>query len=67
MPVPESFYTISARLTELLGSYKYAEARALILNGPTLEPSLVDYFLARIEYHETYLGPFAPRKKSGGQ
>jgi hypothetical protein len=67
MPVPECFFRISAQLTELLGAYKYAEARALILNGPAMDPALADYFLSRIEYHETYLGPFAPRKKAGAK
>ena len=67
MPVPASFLIVSARLTELLGNYKYADARALILNMPTLESALVDYFLAMVEDHEKYLGPFAPRKKTAAQ
>jgi hypothetical protein len=67
MPVPANFLILSARVSELLGSYKYAEARAFILNQPTMEPTLVDYFLSRVEYHEKYLGPFAPRKKSPAQ
>jgi hypothetical protein len=67
MPVPSSFLIVSARLTELLGNYKYAEARAIILSAPTMEPTLAVYFLARIEDHEKYLGPFAPRKKTVAQ
>lgn len=67
MPVPPSFYIVSARVSELLGYYKYEETRALIHTMLPKESELIDYFLARVADHEKYLGPFAPRKKSPAQ
>ncbi len=67
MPVSPAFLSHSSQLTNLLFSFKYAEARALIASWSDLDRATTEYFEGRIADHEKYLGPFAPRKKTAAQ